>query len=40
MDHEHKLADLGPIRGAEQVARRPVLVFQHNLINRFSRTVI
>jgi mRNA interferase MazF len=34
------LADLDPTRGSEQAGRRPVLVFQHNLINRFSRTVI
>jgi len=34
------LADLDPTRGAEQTGRRPVLAFQHNLINRFSRTVI
>ncbi len=34
------LADFDPTRGAEQAGRRPVLVFQHNLINRFSRTVI
>lgn len=34
------LADLDPTRGSEQAGRRPVLVSQHNLINRFSRTVI
>jgi len=34
------LADLNPTRGSEQSGRRPVLVFQNNLINRFTRTVI
>ncbi|MEA3340600.1 MAG: type II toxin-antitoxin system PemK/MazF family toxin [Chloroflexota bacterium] len=34
------LADLNPTRGSEQAGRRPVLVFQNNLINRFTRTVI
>ena len=34
------LADLGPTRGSEQTGRRPVLVFQNNLISRFTRTVI
>ena len=34
------LADLNPTRGSEQAGRRPVLVFQNDLINRFTRTVI
>ena len=34
------LADLDPTRGSEQAGRRPVLVFQHNLVSRFTRTVI
>ena len=34
------LADLDPSRGSEQAGRRPVLVFQNNLISRFTRTVI
>ena len=34
------IADLDPTRGAEQTGRRRVLFFQHNLINRFTRTVI
>jgi mRNA interferase MazF len=34
------LADLNPIRGAEQAGRRPVLVFQNNLVSHFTRTVI
>ena len=34
------LADLNPTRGSEQAGRRPVLVFQNDLIRRFTRTVI
>jgi len=34
------LSDLDPTRGAEQAGRHPVLVFQNNLINRFTRTVV
>lgn len=34
------IADLDPTRGAEQTGRRRVFFFQHNLINRFTRTVI
>jgi mRNA interferase MazF len=34
------LANLDPTCGAEQAGGRAVLVFQHNLINRFTRTVI
>jgi mRNA interferase MazF len=34
------LADLDPTRGSEQAGRRPVLVFQNNLVSRFTRTTI
>ena len=34
------LADLNPIRGSEQAGVRPVLVFQNDDINQFTRTVI
>ena len=34
------LADLNPIRGSEQAGIRPVLIFQHDHVNKASRTVI
>ena len=34
------LADLGLTHGSEQAGRRPVLVFQNDLVSRFTRTVI
>lgn len=34
------LADLNPTRGSEQAGRRPVIVFQNDLISRFTRTVV
>ncbi len=34
------LADLNPTQGSEQAGRRPVLVFQNDLISRFTRTVV
>lgn len=34
------LADLNPSRGAEQAGIRPIIIVQHNNINRFTRTVI
>ena len=34
------LADLNPTRGSEQAGTRPVLIFQNNAINPFSRTVL
>lgn len=34
------MADLNPIRGSEQAGVRPVLVFQNDLINRFTTTVL
>lgn len=34
------LADLDPTRGSEQAGFRPVLIFQNDLINRFTTTVL
>ncbi|NCC36471.1 MAG: type II toxin-antitoxin system PemK/MazF family toxin [Chloroflexia bacterium] len=34
------LADLNPIRGSEQAGVRPVLIFQHDALNRLTSTVI
>lgn len=34
------LADLNPTRGSEQAGTRPVLIFQNNLINKFTTTVL
>ncbi len=34
------LADLNPIRGSEQAGVRPVIIFQNNAINPFTRTVL
>lgn len=34
------LADLNPVRGSEQAGTRPVLIFQNNVINRFTTTVL
>lgn len=34
------LADLNPTRGSEQAGTRPVIVFQNDLINRFTTTVL
>lgn len=34
------LADLNPSRGSEQAGIRPVIIVQHNNIDRFSRTVV
>lgn len=34
------LADLDPTRGSEQAGTRPVLVFQNDLITRFTTTVL
>jgi len=33
-------ADLNPVRGAEQVGLRPVLIISHNIFNERSGTVI
>lgn len=34
------LANLDPTKGSEQAGTRPVLVFQHNQLNRVTRTVV
>jgi mRNA interferase MazF len=34
------LADLNPTRGSEQAGIRPVLIFQNDVINPFTRTVL
>ncbi|MBE7470981.1 MAG: type II toxin-antitoxin system PemK/MazF family toxin [Anaerolineae bacterium] len=34
------LADLNPTRGSEQAGTRPVLIFQNNLVNKFTTTVL
>lgn len=34
------LADLNPTKGSEQAGVRPVIVFQNNVISKFSTTVL
>jgi mRNA interferase MazF len=34
------LADLNPTRGSEQAGIRPVLIFQNDVINKFTTTVL
>lgn len=34
------LANLNPTQGSEQAGIRPVIIFQNNLVSRFSTTVI
>jgi len=34
------LADLNPTRGSEQAGVRPVLIFQNNILNEFTSTVL
>jgi len=34
------LANLNPTRGSEQAGIRPVLIFQTDLLNRFTSTVL
>lgn len=34
------LADLNPVRGSEQAGIRPVLIFQNDLVNKFTTTVL
>lgn len=34
------VADLNPTRGSEQAGSRPVLIFQNNLINKYTTTVL
>lgn len=33
-------ADLNPARGAEQAGTRPVLIFQNNVINKYTSTIL
>ena len=34
------LANLNPTKGSEQAGIRPIIIFQNNLVSRFSTTVI
>jgi mRNA-degrading endonuclease toxin of MazEF toxin-antitoxin module len=34
------LADLNPTRGSEQAGVRPVLIFQNEMVSRFTATVL
>ena len=34
------LANLNPIRGSEQAGIRPVVIFQNNIINKYTSTII
>jgi len=34
------LADLNPTQGSEQAGTRPVLIFQNDLINKFTTTIL
>ncbi|MEM7757427.1 MAG: type II toxin-antitoxin system PemK/MazF family toxin [Cyanobacteria bacterium P01_A01_bin.40] len=34
------LANLNPIQGSEQGGTRPVIIFQNNIISKFSTTII
>ena len=34
------LAELNPTRGSEQAGTRPVLIFQNNVISKYSTTVL
>jgi mRNA interferase MazF len=34
------LADLNPTRGSEQAGVRPVLIFQNDMVSRFTATVL
>ena len=34
------LSDLNPTRGSEQAGTRPVLIFQNNLINKYTTTIL
>lgn len=34
------VADLNPIRGSEQAGTRPVLIFQNDVLNAFTTTVL
>src|SRR5919202_5582256 len=34
------LANLNPTRGSEQAGTRPVIIFQNNLINKYTTTIL
>ena len=34
------LANLNPTRGSEQAGTRPVLIFQNNIINKYTTTIL
>src|SRR5947208_13326471 len=34
------LADLNPTRGSQQAGNRPVIIFQNNLINKYTTTIL
>lgn len=34
------LADLNPSRGSEQAGHRPVVIFQNDVINKFTTTIL
>ena len=34
------LANLNPIRGSEQAGTRPVLIFQNDVINKYTTTIL
>ena len=34
------LADLNPVKGSEQEGMRPVVIFQNDVLNPFTRTVV
>jgi mRNA interferase MazF len=34
------LADLNPTRGSEQAGTRPILIFQNNVISKYTTTVL
>ena len=34
------LADLNPTRGSEQAGTRPVLIFQNNVISKYTTTIL
>ena len=34
------LADLNPTRGSEQAGTRPILIFQNNVISKYTTTIL
>ena len=34
------MADLNPTRGSEQAGTRPVLIFQNNVLNKYTTTIL